>query len=371
MTGTADAEGTDGQRVRNRRGAAAGGNRHLRWLHVESAKPRPLLFQQKPQQYRITFKNKLNMDHHDLALFLRVLDQGSISAAARSLDISVAVASQRLKRLERELGVRLLHRTTRRLHPTPEGLELAEQGRALVEDLEALTSGLRQSAGGVCGTLRVTMSAAFGRECISPLLPEFMASHPHLRLYTHLSDEMVDVVGAGFDLAIRIGALGDSSLVARRIASNRRLLCASPGYLRQHGRPRAPQDLAKHDCLLLAGRNGRQDVWRLTDRRGREHAVRVTGRFESTLGELIHDAVLAGQGIAWHSLWHVHEELRAGRLEVVLPEYTLPESAIWAVMPQRRLVPPRVRAFADFLIGKLGDPPPWERAWQSDVPAAT
>lgn len=301
----------------------------------------------------------------DLGLFLRVLDQGSISAAARSLDISVAVASQRLKRLEQDLRVRLLHRTTRRLHPTPEGLELAEQGRALVEDLEALTSGLRQGASGVCGTLRVTMSAAFGREYISPLLPEFMAAHPQLHLHTHLSDEMVDVVGAGFDLAIRIGALGDSSLVARQIASNRRLLCASPDYLRRCGRPRTPGDLASRECLLLASQRGRQDVWRLTDRRGREHAVRVQGRFETTLGELIRDAVLAGQGIAQHSLWHVHEQLRSGQLEVVLPGYKLAEGAIWAVMPQRRLVPPRVRAFVDFLVEKLGDPPPWERGWTS------
>jgi len=297
----------------------------------------------------------------DLNLFLRVIDQGSISAAARSLDISVAVASQRLKRLERDLCVRLLHRTTRRLHPTPEGLELEAQGRALVEDLEALTSGLREGASGVCGTLRVTMSAAFGRQYISPLLPEFMARHPQLRLFAHLSDEMVDMVGAGYDLAIRIGVLGDSSLVARRLASNRRLLCASPDYLREHGHPRTPEDLARHECLLLSGRDGRQDVWRLVDRRGREHAVRVQGRFETTLGELIRDAVLAGQGIAQHSLWHVHEELAAGRLERVLPQYTLPQSAIWAVTPQRRLVPPRVRAFADFLAEKLGDPPPWER----------
>ena len=298
----------------------------------------------------------------DLALFLRVLDQGSISAAARSLDISVAVASQRLKRLERDLGVRLLHRTTRRLHPTPEGLQLAGQGRALVEDLEALTSGLRDGADGVGGTLRVTISAAFGREYISPLLPDFMARHPRLRVYAHLSDEMVDLVGDGFDLAIRIGTLDDSSLVARRLASNRRLLCASPDYLRRHGRPRTPADLARHECVLLAGRDGRQDLWRLTGRDGREHVVHVQGRLETTLGELIRDAVLAGQGIAQHSLWHVHEELRAGRLEVVLPDYTLPEGAVWAVMPQRRMVPPRVRAFVDFLAGEFGENPPWERA---------
>jgi DNA-binding transcriptional LysR family regulator len=326
-----------------------------------------LHFQQKPSGWRIAFNEWLRiMDRlDDLTLFLRVLDLGSISAAARSLDLSVAVASQRLKRLERGLGVRLLQRTTRRLHPTPEGRLLAEQGRALVEDLDALTTDLRQSAASVSGTLRMTLSAAFGRQYISPLLPEFLERYPKLRLFAHLSDEMQDLVGAGYDLAIRIGALGDSSLVARRLASNRRMLCASPDYLRRHGRPRTPADLAQHECVLLSGRNGRQDTWRLTDRHGREHVVQVRGRFETTLGELVRDAVLAGQGIGLHSQWHVHEELRAGRLEVVLPDCTLPESGIYAVMPQRRLVPPRVRAFVDFLVERLGEVPPWERGAQA------
>jgi DNA-binding transcriptional LysR family regulator len=331
-----------------------------------------LRIQRKPSTWQFIFNGILKIVDRldDLALFLRVLDQGSISAAARSLDISVAVASQRLQRLERRLGVRLLQRTTRQLHATPEGRLLADQGRVLVEGLDALAADLRQSAEGVSGTLRMTMSAAFGREYISPLLPEFMARHPRLRLFAHLSDELVDVVGAGYDLAIRIGALDDSSLVARRLASNRRLLCASPDYLRRRGRPRTPADLAGHECVLLSGRNGRQDVWRFTDRRGREHTVRVQGRFETTLGELVRDAVLAGQGIALHSLWHVHEELAAGRLEAVLPDYRLPESGIWAVTPQRRLVPPRVRAFTDFLMEKLGDPPPWERpAARTKAPA--
>jgi DNA-binding transcriptional LysR family regulator len=297
----------------------------------------------------------------DLSLFLRVLDLGSISAAARSLDLSVAVASQRLKRLERELGVRLLHRTTRQLHATPEGAALAEQGRALVEDLEALTGGLRQSAAEVSGTLRVTIPASFGRQYISPLLPEFLALHPRVKLSVNLNDQILDLVGSGFDLGIRVGALGDSGLVARQLATNRRVLCASPDYLRRHGVPRTPADLATHDCLLLVGSQGRQDVWRFTDRKGREVAQRVQGRFESNQGELLRDAVVAGLGIALHSVWHVHEELRAGRLQVLLPDYPIAATGIHAVMPQRRLVPPRVRAFVDFLAERLGEHPPWEQ----------
>jgi DNA-binding transcriptional LysR family regulator len=296
----------------------------------------------------------------DIALFLRVLDLGSISAAARSLDLSVAVASQRLKRLERDLGVRLLHRTTRQLHPTPEGLLLAEQGRALVEDLEALADGLRRTGSGVAGTLRVTMSSTFGRLYISPLLPEFLALHPAVRVSVDLSDVRIDLVSAGLDMAIRIGTLDDSTLVARPLANNRRVLCASPAYLGRPGTPRTPADLAAHECLLLVGSQGRQDVWRFRDG-DNEIAVRVAGRIESNQGELLRDACVAGLGIALHSTWHVNADLRAGRLQVVLPDHPLPDTGIYAVMPQRRLVPPRVRAFVDFLAQKLGGTPPWER----------
>jgi DNA-binding transcriptional LysR family regulator len=297
----------------------------------------------------------------DLSLFLRVLDLGTISAAARSLGLSVAVASQRLKRLERELGVMLLHRTTRQLHATPEGAALAAQGRVLVEDLEALTSGLRQAANEVSGTLRVTMPASFGRQYVSPLLPAFLTRHPRIKLSVNLSDELLDLVGAGFDLGIRVGVLGDSGLVARQLATNRRVLCASPAYLKQHGQPRHPKDLANHECLLLVGTSGPQDIWRFADGNGGEIAQRMRSRFESNSGELLRDAAVAGVGIAIHSLWHVHDELRRGQLQVVLPKYPIATTGIHAVMPQRRLVPPRVRAFVDFLAEHFSENPPWER----------
>ena len=300
----------------------------------------------------------------DVALFLRVIDLGSISAAARTLDLSVATASQRLKRLEAELGVRLLHRTTRRLHATPEGLLLAEQGRPLLDELDSLAANLRETGGGsgVAGTLRLTPSASFGRQYISPLLPEFLSQHPQLRVSLDLDDRVTDLVGRGYDLAIRIGELADSSLIARPIARNLRVLCASPDYLARRGTPGTPADLAAHDGVLLFGSHGVQDVWQLVAPDGVDHAVHMQARFESNLGEALRDAAVAGLGIALHSLWHVHEDLRDGRLVVVLPDYTLPASAIYAVMPQRRMVPPRVRALVDFLVARLGDPPVWERA---------
>lgn len=296
----------------------------------------------------------------DIALFLKVLDLGSISAAARSLDLSVAVASQRLKRLERGLGVRLLHRTTRRLHPTPEGQALAERGRALVQDLEVLGEELRESAQQVSGTLRVTLSASFGHVYVAPLLPEFQRLHPKVRISAHLSDDLVDLVQEGFDLAIRIGALPDSGLVARRLTSNERVLCASPEYLRQRGTPRSPDELAGHDGVLLMGRDGRQDTWTLVGPQQQTVRVRMASRFESNFGEVLREAVLAGQGICVHSIWHVAQDLHEGRMVVVLPDWRPPTTQISAVTPTR-LPPPRVRRFVEFLADKLGDPPPWER----------
>lgn len=277
-----------------------------------------------------------NLDLGDLQLFLRVLDHGSISAAARRSDVSVAVASQRIKRLERRLGVRLLNRTTRHLQPTPEGALLMEQGRSLVEELDAVTSSLSSSAKAIAGALRVTIPASFGRQYISPLLPQFMAKHPRLRLHIDLSDQWRDIVAEGFDLAIRIGSMHDSDLVATRLAANRRILCASPGYLKNHGTPRTPEDLAEHECLLLSVGRTASGVWRLTRSDGEHVDVHVHGRIKSNLGEVIRDAALGGMGIALHSTWHIAPDLQAGRLKRVLPGYELPESGIYAVMPERR-----------------------------------
>lgn len=296
----------------------------------------------------------------DLTLFLRVLDLGSISAAARHLDLSVAVASHRLKRLESELGVRLLHRTTRQLSATAEGSVLAKHGRTLIDDLDALTSGLRHAGTRITGTLRLTVSSAFGRLYISPLLPEFLCRYPDVRLHIDLNDQVTDLVGLGFDLAIRIGTLRDSSLVAQKLTTNRRVLCASPDYLRRRGTPKRPADLKNHECLLKIEDDGRQDVWRLIDGQ-RQIDIRVKGRLDSNVGDLLRDAAVGGLGIAQLSTWHACEDLRAGRLNVILPDYPVPDTGIHAVMPRRQLIPPRVRAFISFLTEQLGQQPPWEK----------
>lgn len=300
------------------------------------------------------------MDHlADLSLFLRVLDAGSISAAARRSGLSAAVASQRLQRLERHLGVRLFHRTTRKLEPTSEGAWLAEQGRASIETIESLAERLRQSGSEIAGTLRVSASASFGRLHLAPLLPRFLAQHPRLALDVEFTDSITDLVATGTDVAIRIGALQGSSLVARRLATDRRVLCASPDYLRRRGTPRTPAELAQHDCLLLRGGPAPRDRWRLGDGSGGHVTVRVRGRYQSNLGDALREAALAGLGIAQHSTWHVCDDLRAGRLVLVLPEHPPPDAAIHAVTPQRRK-PARARAFIDFVAARFGVNPPWE-----------
>lgn len=317
----------------------------------------------KPAAERNTFRVSLKfMDRIvDLQLFLRVLDLGSISAAARSLDISVAVASQRLKRLEKTLGVRLFHRNTRQLRVTQEGAALAEQGRPLVEDLEALTSSLKKAARETSGTLRVSVPAAFGRQYISPLLPTFLSKHPRLRVSVDVSDVTQDLVAEGFDLAIRVGDVQQSNLIARRLAHNRRVLCASPTYLRRRGTPTRPEELREHDCLLMMDAKGTRDQWVLIGPDGTETSVRVHGRLETNMGEVVRDAALGGMGISLHSTWHVCDDLRTGRLKRVLPDYEVPATGIYAVMPPRRLMLPRVRAFIDFLAEQFGETPPWER----------
>jgi DNA-binding transcriptional LysR family regulator len=295
----------------------------------------------------------------DLSLFLRVLDARSISAAARRSGLSVAVASQRLERLERQLGVRLFHRTTRRLEPTSEGAWLAEQGRAPIEALTGLTDSVRQAGSEISGTLRLSVSASFGRLQLSPLLPRFLAQHPRLRLDVDFSDQVVDLVAAGMDLAIRIGALSSSSLIARRLATDRRVLCASPDYLRRRGAPHTPDDLAAHDCLLLRGGPAPKGTWRLSDGQGGHVSVRVKGRLESNQGDALREAALAGLGIAQHSTWHVCDDLRAGRLALVLPGHPPPDAGIYAITPQRRK-PARVRAFIEFVAARFATNPPWE-----------
>ncbi|HMV38028.1 MAG TPA: LysR family transcriptional regulator, partial [Plasticicumulans sp.] len=236
-----------------------------------------------------------------MALFVCVVEAGGMSAAARALGLSTQIVSQRVQRLEARIGVRLLHRTTRQLQPTEAGERFLRQARALVEDAGALLAGFSAERDRITGTLRMTLPASFGQRHVAPLLPEFLALHPQLALSLRFSDRLVDLVAGGLDLGIRIGTLTDSTLASRRLAANRRLLCASPAYLARAGQPQDPEALSAHECLVLVDGSERQDDWRLfgpggrvPERRGEGGAV-VVGVRVAVDDEV--DEVAAGDGL--------------------------------------------------------------------------
>lgn len=292
-------------------------------------------------------------DLGELRLFERILALGSLSAAAREAGLSLAVVSKRLAQLERRVQARLIHRSTRHLSPTTEGLVLREHVRRLLAEAEQAEAAIGRLRGQVAGTLRISAPNAFGRRQLVPRLARFTALHPELQVQLSLSDALVDLVGEGYDLAIRYGVLLDSRLIARPLAPNRRILCASPDYLARRGAPSTLAELAEHDCLLI----GRSPVaeWRFV-RDGEETAVRVRGHIVCDDGEAVHALALEGAGIARKSIWDVAEDLDAGRLLPVLPQVAIASAPLHAVYPGvggGRQLALRVRAFVDFLAAEL------------------
>lgn len=296
------------------------------------------------------------LDLSTVALFVRVAALGNVSAAGRECGLSPAAAGARLAQLEGTLGTRLLHRTTRRVALTQEGDVFLGQAEALLAlEAQALAS-VGQGHASPQGRLRVSCSSSFGRQHVSPALPAFLARYPGISLDFRLTDRVVDLLAEGVDLAIRVGALRDSTLIARKLATNRRTLCASPAYLAERGMPKHPGELVEHDCLVL----GEQRDWRFVTPSG-EKSVRVAGRLASDNGEVLRDAVLAGLGIAIKSTWDVGEHLRRGELVPVLASYPLAEEvAIWAVYPSRAFVPPKTHALIDYLQACFGPAPYWD-----------
>jgi DNA-binding transcriptional LysR family regulator len=293
----------------------------------------------------------------DLEVFVRVIAAGSMSTAARDLGLSPAVVSKRIKRLEDKLGARLLQRTTRQISLTEAGQGFHERVLTVLgglEEAEAFASG-RSSE--VNGTLKISASTSFGRMHVAPHLKPFMEAHPDLAIHLVLSDEFTDIVGGGFDLAIRIAELNDSSLVARRLAPVRRVLCASPDYLAEHGTPATLDDLKKHRCLPAHN----HDSWRLEGLNG-PVTLRPEGMLITNSSEVIREAVIAGLGIALRSTWDVGAELKSGKLVQVLPQYESSRNvALSAVYPSRQFLPAKVRLFIDYLAELYGPVPYWER----------
>ncbi|MEB8386638.1 LysR family transcriptional regulator [Rhodobacteraceae bacterium KMM 6894] len=293
----------------------------------------------------------MSFDLKTLELFVRVATLGAIGRAGAEFDLSPTNASQRIKALEAELGVKLLNRTTRAVSLTPDGDVLLESAKRILDDLEDVRTVLTQSRDAVSGALRVTASATFGRAHIIPFVPEFLALYPNVSLDLDLSDTVVDIVEKGYDLAFRIGPLAPSSLLAQKIDTNPEWLVASPEYLERAGHPQTPQDLTHHACLPL----GKTQQWHLVGADGIVHDVPVSGPITVNFGEAVGEWVVAGVGIGRAALWHAGPDLTAGRLVRVLPDYDVtPQTNIWAVRPPGRMMPTRVRAFLSFMQDKIG-----------------
>ncbi len=292
-----------------------------------------------------------------ITAFVQAATRGSLSAAARAEGVTPAIIGRRLGALESRLGVLLLTRTTRKLTLTFEGQAFLEDCQRLLNDLANAEASV--SLGGVkaSGHLRLSAPAGFGRRHVAPHVAEFLDANPDVTLSLDLSDRLVDLVNEGIDCAVRIGELVDSSLVSVRLGGMRRLLVASPAYLASHGTPRTLDDLARHECLSL----GQQRGWtfKAADQAGGTVTIKVTGRLECNDGAVLHEWALAGRGLAWRSLWEVGEDIRKGRLIAVLDKFAAPPLGIYAVFPQRRQLPLRVRLFIDLLKHIYGRPKYW------------
>lgn len=287
-------------------------------------------------------------DLEGLAVFAKVADLRSFAGAAAELGLSKATVSKMVSRLERRLGARLFNRTSRRLALTDAGRSLSERAARVLAEGEAAENEMRAQSASPRGLVRIAVPMSFGLREVAPALPDFFAECPDVSIDLHLSDEVIDLIGMGFDMALRIAALPDSSLIARRLCAVPRALVAAPGYLTRHGRPKHPRELSEHACLGYAYLPT-PEVWRFSDRAGEEITVRASGPLRVNNADALMPALLAGAGLAVQPEFLIRDDIAAGRLEVVLPGWKLPEIALHLVMPPGSPRPARSDAFADFL----------------------
>lgn len=289
--------------------------------------------------------------------FASVATRGSLSAAARAEGVTPAIIGRRIDALEARLGARLLLRTTRKLTLTFEGQAFLEDCQKLLNDLANAEAAVSLGGMKASGYLKVSAPAGFGRQHVAPLVGDFMQANPEVRVNLNLSDRLVDLINENIDCAIRIGELTDSSLISVRLGEMRRMVVASPAYLVEHGVPRTPEDLSKHNCLSL----GQQRGWMFRHpETGEADTIKVSGTFECNDGAVLHEWALAGRGLAWRSLWEVGRDLKEGRLTSVLDAWQAPPMGIYAVFPQRRHLPLRVRLFIDLLKENYSSASYWE-----------
>jgi len=298
-----------------------------------------------------------------LETFVSVAQRGSLAGAARALGLAPAIIGRRLDALEAHLGIKLLLRTTRRLSLTNEGSAFLEDCQRLLADLATAEASV--SAGGLqaTGHLRITAPAGFGRRHIAPLVPLFRELHPEVTISLNLSDRLVDMAVEGFDCAVRVGDMPDSSLVSVRLADNRRLCVATPAFLARHGVPQKPTDLARFQCLTLSSDASQTRGWAFKvsgDGVASVVHIKPVGPLDCSDGQVLHDWCLAGHGIAWRSTWEVQSEVAAGQLVALLEDFAAPPNGIYVVFPQRKHLPLRVRLWLDFLKQRFSVPGFWQ-----------
>ncbi|MFZ2854237.1 MAG: LysR family transcriptional regulator [Rhodocyclaceae bacterium] len=288
----------------------------------------------------------------ELEFFVLLNRLGSLSAAARALDITPPAATMRLASMEKRIGARLLNRSTRKISLTPEGELYLQHASRLVEELRELDEIISGNRRAPRGLLRVNVPLGFGRTVIAPLVSTFTAQFPEVEVLLEVTDRPIDLIAKGFDLAIRFGELPDNRLNARRIMSNRRFICASPAYLEKYGTPKTLADLTRHRCIVHRQNDDAYGVWRfLID--GRTEIVKVHGVLSSNDGDIVQGWALDGQGIVIRSEWDVAKYLESGRLRRILPEFALPSADLYAYYPSKQNLPARVRAFINFLVEKF------------------
>jgi DNA-binding transcriptional LysR family regulator len=301
----------------------------------------------------------------DLDIFARVARTGNMSAAGREMGLSPAVVSKRVSLLEDRLGARLFQRTTRQLTLTETGegyFKRVVDILSLVEEAEDFVSRRNTKPR---GQLKVTAPTSFSRLHIAPHLPEFLTLYPEIEVDFHLTDSFTDIIREGFDVAVRIGELQDSSLVAKKLSPDNRVICASPSYLAKSGTPKSLAELDHHNCISA----GAQEVWRIEGPDG-QHQLRLKGNIRSNSAEFVRESLLAGLGIGLRPTWDIGPDLKSGALQVVLPQYRGSSNvAIYAVYPSRDFMPAKVNVFIDFLADKYGADPYWDRAL--DLPSIT
>lgn len=292
--------------------------------------------------------------------FVEVVEKGSLARAALAQNITPVMLGRRIDALEKRLGVKLMHRTTRHLTLTEQGAVYLDHCKKLLKELDVADRIVSEGRHKATGHLIVSAPAAFGRKHVAPHAPAFIAANPQVKISFNLTDQVVDLVREGYDLGIRIGGNIEPNFVAMRLAKNRRVVCGTPDYFDRNGIPRTLDDLAHHNCLAFNLQGGQGRGWYF-QKNGKPVTVKVQGNLDCNDGELLHRWTMEGLGLGWRSTWEIQSELESGQLITVLDEYALPDYDIMAVYPQQRHLPAKIRFFIEMLRSVYSEQGYWMR----------